>query len=358
MFDIIIIGGGPAGTTTGTLLQRQGYKTCIIDSKVFPREKLCAGVLTPKSISCIEQVFEGLDLAKLQLQELCHINFFYNDNALGSFKLQSPFRAANRSIMDYELLKYYQSVGGKVYQGQRDYKIQYDKNQMILADGTTLDYKVLVGADGINSHVRRFVDSGWKTAFFCFETYIPNVDKEETIQIYFTRKTKGYYWRIPGKERIAIGLASAYKVGDKDCIDNYKDFFHKQGIKDLSNVKGYFYSYGDYVKKPVKDNVILVGDAAGLIDAITGEGLYYALESGHQAGLFIVDYLEQKESLDKYAARLKEIHAGIDQQKLYNKFIYAPFVKDMGFKYMKEHPDKVQRVLDRVIARGDRLRKD
>ena len=53
MVDAVIIGGGPAGVSAGTVLQRKGYKTCIIDTRFFPREKLCAGVLTVKSIKLI-----------------------------------------------------------------------------------------------------------------------------------------------------------------------------------------------------------------------------------------------------------------------------------------------------------------
>ena len=62
MVDAVIIGGGPAGVSAGTVLQRKGYKTCIIDTRVFPREKLCAGVLTVKSIKLIQHISKNLNL--------------------------------------------------------------------------------------------------------------------------------------------------------------------------------------------------------------------------------------------------------------------------------------------------------
>lgn len=353
MFDIIIIGGGPAGTTAGTLLQRKGYKTCIIDKAVFPREKLCAGVLTVKSVECIKNVFKDLDFSKLQLREVHDIEFIYNDKSLGKHTIKHPFRVANRCIMDNHLLEYYKSVGGTVFEGQNNYKLNYKENRIVLDDGTVLSYKLLIGADGIHSKVRKFVDKPFETAFFCYETYIPNADNEEAIKIYFTKKTKGYYWRIPGINRIAIGLAIAYEKDDIYKLNNYKDFFIQQGVEDIQNVKGYFYSYGDYVIQPVRNNVLLVGDAAGLIDAVTGEGVYFALESGRQAALAIssFDITDSPKNIGiDYCKRLEPIHKKINEQKLCNKLVYAPFVKEMGMKLIKDHPNGVKRILENVVS--------
>lgn len=58
MVDAVIIGGGPAGVSAGTVLQRKVHKTCIIDTWIFPREKLCAGVLTVKFIKLIQHIYK------------------------------------------------------------------------------------------------------------------------------------------------------------------------------------------------------------------------------------------------------------------------------------------------------------
>ena len=80
----------------------------------------------------------------------------------------------------------------------------------------------------------------------------------------------------------------------------YKKIFESQGISDINNIKGAFVSFGNFVREPVKNNVLLVGDAAGLVDAMTGEGIYFAVESGWQASLAIIDYFKRNVPLITY----------------------------------------------------------
>lgn len=112
-------------------------------------------------------------------------------------------------------------------------------------------------------------------------------------------------WRIPGKDRIGVGLGEFYIRGMKREPKKYRKLFQDQGV-DLKDVKGAFVSFGNFVKKPIKNNILLVGDAAGLIDAMTGEGIFFAVESGKQAALAIKDCLEKGIPLAAYTERIKK----------------------------------------------------
>ncbi len=125
----------------------------------------------------------------------------------------------------------------------------------------------------------------WKASVLCFEKFIPNLSNEDTIKINFAGILGGYSWRIPGKDRIGVGLGEFYIRGMKKKPIKYKRYFESQGIKDINSIKEAFVSFGNFVRKPVKNNVLLVGDAAGLVDAMTGEGIYLAIESGWQVSL-------------------------------------------------------------------------
>lgn len=78
MVDAVIIGGVPAGISTGTVLQRKGYKTCIIDTRILPREKLYAGVLTVKFIKLIQYIYKDLSFDNMDVRDIHKIELLYN----------------------------------------------------------------------------------------------------------------------------------------------------------------------------------------------------------------------------------------------------------------------------------------
>lgn len=350
MVDAVIIGGGPAGISAGTVLQRKGYKTCIIDTRIFPREKLCAGVLTAKSIKLIHHIYKDLNFSGMDMRDIHKIELLYNSKVIGKYTVDNAYRVINRTEFDNELLKYYKSVGGMVIEGQKDYEIVYDKSVVVLSDGEEIPYRVLIGADGINSKVRSYVGRSWKASVLCFEKFIPNLSDEDTIKIDFAGILGGYSWRIPGKDRIGVGLGEFYIRGMKKKPARYKRYFERQGIRDINSIKGAFVSFGNFVRKPVKNNVLLVGDAAGLVDAMTGEGIYFAIESGRQASLAIIDYLKGNVPLITYISRIEKIHKKMREQSVYNKFLYVPILQWISLEHIRKNPEFVQSVLDNAVS--------
>lgn len=350
MVDVVIIGGGPAGVSAGTVLQRKGYKTCIIDTRIFPREKLCAGVLTVKSIKLIHHIYKDLDFGDMDMRDIHKIELLYNSKVIGKYTVDNAYRVINRTEFDNELLKYYKSVGGIVLDGQEDYKIVYEKSVVVLSDGKEIPYRILIGADGINSKVRSYVGHPWKASVLCFEKFIPNLSDEDTIKIDFAGILGGYSWRIPGKDRIGVGLGEFYIRGMKKKPARYKRYFKSQGIRDINSIKGAFVSFGNFVRKPVKNNVLLVGDAAGLVDAMTGEGIYFAIESGWQASLAIIDYLKRNVPLITYISRIEKIHKKMREQSVYNKFLYVPILQWISLRHIRKNPKFVQSVLDNAVS--------
>ena len=130
----------------------------------------------------------------------------------------------------------------------------------------------------------------------------------------------------------------------------YRRYFESQGIRDINSIKGAFVSFGNFVRKPVKNNVLLVGDAAGLVDAMTGEGIYFAIESGRRASLAIIDYIERNIPLTTYKNRIGKIHKKMREQNIYNKFLYVPILQWISLGYMRKNPKFVQHVLDNTVS--------
>lgn len=350
MYDVVIIGGGPAGISAGTILQRKGYKTCIIDSQVFPREKLCAGVLTVKTIDLIKKIFPRMNIDELDIKFIEKMSVQYKKRNIGDYYLENKHGVVDRKIFDAKLLNYYQRVGGKLIDGEKKYRVIYERSTIELSNGRLVRYKCLIGADGINSKIRSYVQHKWNAGILCFEKFIPNESDEDVINITFGEVLGGYCWRIPGKERIGIGLGEFYLRGSHRNVNKYKRYFKSQGITKVDDIKGAFVSYGGFVRFPLKNNVLLVGDAAGLVDAMTGEGIYFAMESGKQAAFAIIDYLENNKPLFGYVLRLNKIHNRIREQNVYNKMLFVPGLQALSVNYMAKNQKFVQRVLDKTIA--------
>lgn len=350
MVDVVIIGGGPAGITAGVVLQRKGYKTCIIDNQTFPREKLCAGVLTTKAVNLLQHVYKGINMDLLGIKYIDKVMMFYKKKIIGKFTIKNKYGVVSRLNFDNELLKYYKDVGGLVLDGEKSYQIIYDENKVKLSNGKEIAYHCLIGADGINSRVRTYVQRKWKTSILCFEKFILNDLKEDTIKIYFGEMLGGYSWRIPGKDRVRVGLGEFYVRGMKRDVKKYANYFGTQGVDSQEKNIGAFVSSGYFIKRPVKNNVILAGDAAGMVDAMTGEGIFFAMESGKQAALAISDFLEKGIPLSGYIRRIRKIHIKMREQSKYNKLLYIPGFQQICIKYMKENPNFVLNVLDNAIS--------
>ncbi len=107
-YDVIISGGGPAGSTAGYLLSRSGLKVLIIDKSSFPRHKLCAGLITHKTVRLLERVF-GESAGSLKEKniinfESSHYQIFCRDNLINERDMDIPFRFIDRDSYDHFLL--------------------------------------------------------------------------------------------------------------------------------------------------------------------------------------------------------------------------------------------------------------
>ena len=250
MYDVVIIGGGPAGVSAGTILQRKGYKSCIIDSQVFPREKLCAGLLTVKTIELIKKIFPRMNIDESDINFIEKISLQYKKRKIGDYYLENKYGVVDRKLFDARLLKYYQRACGKLIEGEKKYSVIYESNKIELSDVEVVRYKCLIGADGINSKIRLYVQHKWNVSILCFEKFIPNKSDEDVINITFGEVLGGCCWRIPGKDRVGIGLGEFYLRGSHRNVNKYKRYFKSQGITKLDDVKGAFFSYGGFVRFP------------------------------------------------------------------------------------------------------------
>ncbi len=277
--EVIIIGGGPAGSTCAWKL-KQSHRDCILlDSQEFPRTKLCAGWITPEVIDQLELS----DYPNIQ-PNANYVNFFGIDK-----KLKSKSYAIRRYEFDDWLLK---RSGVDVYR----HKVRNIKKQdgfYIIDD--TYKCKYLVGAGG--SHCPVYI-SFFKAVHprnknhevCCLEEEIKYDYQDKACRCWFyEHNIQGYAWCVSKSDGyLNIGVGGLFK-GKKVNIKEHWDHLVKK--LDTLNIvknhefkpKGYVYQIRDRVDQCRIDNAFIIGDAAGLATTDLGEGIGPAVESAMRA---------------------------------------------------------------------------
>ncbi len=324
-YDVVIIGGGPAGSTAGYLLSKVGLKVIIVDKARFPRQKLCAGVLTQKTMRLINSLFhETID----SLRKKGIINFessyyevFIRNRCIAKIHHKSmPFYYVDRSVYDNFFLQKAKEEGTEILEGTIAVSTDYRKNEIVTSSGKTLRSKYIIGADGVYSRVRRelffkkrpsdFWQRGLATAYELFveRKKVRNAPESYSINCYGFVKW-GYAWVFPNKDRIIIGLGGL-NLKNKKMLSSFHKFLSSLGLSDNSKIrvyKGHAVPYGNFLKNPVRESTFLVGDAAGFADPLLGEGIYYAHKSAQLASLAIVQEIrEGKNAAATYRKKLEE----------------------------------------------------
>lgn len=356
-YDVVIVGGGPAGCSIGTLLFENNVSVCIIDKSLFPREKLCGGLITEKTFNLMNEIFPGIDISESQKACTRNINLYYKGDMISQIATSFDFRIVNRAEFDKTLIDYFKKNGGYLYERIGEYNIDYLHNCVHIPRIGDINYKFLVGADGVYSNVRKYVDSTYKANGLCIEGMIDGsllqIDNQ-SLHIHFGNIRGGYGWVFPKDNRFVVGFGSDTDIIKENMPRRFEEYCFSLGIiADQTDYKGMYVPYGKYVNIPIKDNVLLVGDAAGLVEPITGEGIYYAMLSAKYAANHIRGKLSHPNSDPLYLRSIQNIHKQITSINKTKKLFFNWIIQKYGFKMAKGHKRFASMICNEVIATGN-----
>jgi geranylgeranyl reductase family protein len=297
-FDVIIVGGGPAGAAAALRLAMYGpelaRRTLLLDAATFPREKLCGGGLVPES----DRFLEHLGASPLQLGvpsvPVEEIRFEYPG---GSSRLRSRrfFHVVHRRALDAALLGAVRSRGVEVCEGVRAERFERDADRIHVGteSGACFDARIVIGADGARSRVRRaLVGSVRSDRFVALETLSPGHDgasgaASRTAVFDFhpaAAGLRGYAWDFPslrdGEPWMNRGLAAAARSSGVPLLKLFEDTLAQRGIECApGSIEGAGAPYYAPERPQGAECVLLAGDAVG-IDPWFGEGISVALGTG------------------------------------------------------------------------------
>jgi geranylgeranyl reductase family protein len=321
--DVVVVGAGPAGSTAAKFLAEAGIKVILVDKADFPREKPCGGGLPTR-------VQKRFPYIKPFIDSVSYGSFTYSSSLrykLDVIREKPLLETVLRNDFDYGLVNVAVKSGVSFLCGKTvvDISIQPDKALVMLDDGQTLETQAVIGCDGTRSIVaeKTGLCKKLETLCVCLVQEQPMTSKQ--LDSYFTKKRlvhlfikaqgiAGYGWVFPKSNQVNIGIGefqsalprSKPKVPLMQTYESFIDLLKKQKIlpKDfpVENVKGAVLPIFP-LEKTFGNRVLLCGDAAGFINPITGEGIYYAMASGQIAARVIIEGLKSQDLSKQFLSR-------------------------------------------------------
>ncbi len=302
-YDVIVVGGGPGGSTAARFCAKAGVKTLLIEKERLPRYKPCGGCLSAKTVRLL-----GFDLSPVIENTVYGAKFTYCSKDPFFIESSNPIAfLVMRDRFDQVLVDRALEAGTKVLDGERVTKVEdgADGVSVELTSGMKLRCQVLIGADGSESIVARTLflrpkkNGGYGVAVESetpFNSSVPFPKEElQLVHLDFGRVPNGYGWVFPKKEWLSIGIGGMFRQSKKMNPHHY----FKSFVKGLSyipegktgKVKGHLLpSFYDENQRVAQGRFLLVGDAAHLMDPLQGEGIYYAVRSGMLAAEAILEW--------------------------------------------------------------------
>lgn len=363
-FDVIISGAGPAGCTAALALGSSGLKVALIEKEKFPREKVCGDAIpafVPKVLNTInpeyKRAFEGVK--EKNRIDICRIvspkgktldlkfpeyGFTCKRQIFDAFLFELTRRLPNLAILEENSVK-------EVTLNNNGVTISTDKN-------ITLKAQLLIGCDGANSITRKkLIGSGTVSdnGSVAVRAYFKNVKDVQpgTIEFHFMKNfLPGYFWIFPlPQNQFNAGLGLPSKTASEKKINLRNEFYNIIETDPFisprflmaemtSEINGHFLPLCTH-QIPISGNhFMLCGDAASLINPVTGGGIGQAMQSGRYAGWQALKCFEKND------------FSG-DFMKGYDKTVYAKILKEnRRYLNVRNHFLKYPARINTIVSAG------
>lgn len=335
-FDVAVIGAGPAGSACGIFLQKNNISNCLIDNKTFPREKTCGGLITNKTLQRIIDLFQvdSIDeIRNLFIDSTNIVSLFYQDERLTTSSVDTEYNFVDRLTFDNGLVTHYKTLGGTIFEGEKQYSLNVKEKFIILSNGDTIKFNKLIVADGAKSKTRKILHIKQPRLGFCIETYVPKDQvKDHEVKVFFGIVPKGYGWVFPAGEKMCIGLGGVFKK-NVNYFDLLENFLSTLNISKYTKPKGAFIPYGQIAEQGKCGDVALIGDAAGFVDPIYGEGLYFSISSGIEVAKAIIE--NNNNFSFAFRKNMKPYIKIIRQGAFLQKFFFSTIIQMLFKKFVK-----------------------
>ena len=309
-----IVGGGPAGSSCAAFCARGGLRTLVLERERFPREKVCGDCLNPSCWPVLQRLSLAQRVRDLPHSKLDSVEFI----AIGGRNVIVDLPTGDdcelsvkRSLFDALLLKHARELGAHVREETTVTALAHDENWKIeTAGGENFSARILIGADGRNSTVARLCNllprpARERVALQAHIALPQNFGRRVVLQFL----PEGYSGQAPVNET-ELNLCL---VGTPPTISRLRKW--AEGHFEITANQSWR-TITPLTRSPVPcahENVLFIGDAARVVEPFTGEGIYYAMQSGELAAIAISKIMrgeDQQATLREFAGACAEMYRG------------------------------------------------
>lgn len=284
--DVVVVGAGPAGLRAAQVLAEAGREVLVVERHAQIGPKTCAGGLTPKAVRELRALGLPDDVGVVNVPTVS----FFNETPAVIEDQDARVRTVARATLGALQAEWTRRAGAEVRAGEEVRSIDLDARQVRVGE-RTVGYQHLIGADGSTSRVRRALGLPVARAYFAAEFNICGRHGRPLLVAFDSRRlASGYFWVFPHADYTSVGAgAPVSAVRPADLRSYLEDYVRRSGMTEvLPRFEGATIEV-QHCGFHFRDNVHLVGDAAGVASAVTGEGIYAALVTGEEVARQILE---------------------------------------------------------------------
>ncbi len=379
-YDVIVIGGGPAGSSSAAILAEAGHRVLLLEREKFPRYHIGESMI-PFTYFPLERLGLVERMKKSHFVQKFSVCFvaprgstsqpFYFFNRYDKDTVAQTWQVL-RSEFDLILLDNAREKGVEVREQTKVQELLRDADGRVIGvranhlEGTTADYHARIVLDCTGKEAFTTVRNGWRVrdpylnkvavwTYYKGSRREAGIDEGQTTVAFV--KDKGWFWHIPQhNDMVSVGIVAEGKYLSRDGVKSPELIF-KREVEENDWIKeslshgqqtGDYYitsEYTHHARHCGSEGLLLVGDAFAFLDPVFSSGLMFALKSGVLAGEEVSKALKDN---DLHPARFTE-YARVLRQGVENmrKLVYAFYNPDFSFgKLIRNHPDAGGAVTD------------